>query len=133
MAKRSPTTWICALPRRGSRRRARALGSPKSYLYPQVDGGASYSVRQASNAPTDGTEERHHPSERVYGFRLSWEIDLFGRIRREKEAAFAVMLASRAGARGVVVTLVGDIASTYFALRELDLRLDLARRTLRAE
>ncbi len=109
--------------------RARA-GIAGSYLYPQVDAGASYNARQASNAPTDGTEEDTTHQSGSYGFRLSWEIDLFGRIRREKEAAFAVMMASEQGRRGVVVTLVGDIASTYFALRELDLRLDLARRTL---
>jgi multidrug efflux system outer membrane protein len=66
----------------------------------------------------------------LYGFQLSWELDLFGRIRREHEAAFARMLASEQGRRGVLVTLVGDVASTYFLLRQLDLELDIARRTL---
>jgi len=110
--------------------RARA-GIASSYLYPQVDGVASYNARGASNATKDesGNEDTTHQSGN-YGFQLSWEIDLFGRIRREREAAFAIAMATEQGRRGVMVTLVGDVASTYFSLRELDLRLDLARRTL---
>jgi multidrug efflux system outer membrane protein len=67
----------------------------------------------------------------VYGFQLSWEIDLFGRLRRGQEGAIALALASEQGRRGVLVTLVGDVASNYFLLRELDLQLQIARETLR--
>ena len=110
--------------------RARA-GIAASYLYPQVDAGASYGARQATNAPRpDGAGEDTTHQSGTYGFQLSWEIDLFGKLRREKEAAVAVMMASEQTRRGVMVTLVGDIASMYFSLRELDLRLDIARRTL---
>jgi outer membrane protein, multidrug efflux system len=114
--------------------RARA-GVAKSYLYPQVDGVAGYSVRQASNAPAeDGSdpsaEDTTHQSG-IYGFQLSWEVDLFGRLRRQRESALAVVLATDQGRRGVLVTLVGDVASNYFLLRELDLQLYLARETLR--
>jgi multidrug efflux system outer membrane protein len=110
--------------------RARA-GIANSYLYPQVDAGASYGARQATNAPQGGTSEEDttHQSG-TYGFRLSWEIDLFGKLRRQKEAALAITMATEQARRGVMVTLVGDVASTYFSLRELDLRLDIARRTL---
>ncbi len=101
-------------------------GIAKSYLYPQVDGVGVYGVRQASNTDDDTTHQSG-----IYGFQLSWEIDLFGRIRREKEAALALALASEQGRRGVLVTLVGDVATNYFLLRELDLQLDIARRTLR--
>jgi len=52
------------------------------------------------------------------------------RIRRESEAAFALYLATEQGRRGVLVTLVGDVASSYFRLRQLDLELAIARRTL---
>jgi multidrug efflux system outer membrane protein len=106
--------------------RARA-GIAKSFLYPQVDGVASYNVRQAST--TQENKDTTHQSG-VYGFRLSWELDLFGRIRRETEAATALALASEQGRRGVLVTLVGDVATSYFLLRELDLQLDIARHTL---
>jgi multidrug efflux system outer membrane protein len=107
--------------------RARA-GIAKSYLYPQVDGSAAYGVRGAST--TEENNDTTHQSG-VYGFQLSWEIDLFGRLRRGQEGAIALALASEQGRRGVLVTLVGDVASNYFLLRELDLQLQIARETLR--
>jgi len=112
--------------------RARA-GVAKSFLYPQVDGGVTYGVRQASNSQAqDGStrEDTTHQSG-SYGFQLSWEIDLFGKLRRQHEASLALLLASDQARRGVLVTLVGDVASNYFLLRELDLQLEIARQTLR--
>ena len=97
-------------------------GIAKSFLRPQVDGVASYTAQQHMG------DDVLHGGE--YGFQLSWELDLFGRIRREHEAAVARLLASEQGHRGVLVTLVGDVTSTYFLLRQLDLELDIARRTL---
>jgi multidrug efflux system outer membrane protein len=107
--------------------RARA-GIAKSYLYPQVDGSAAYGVRGAST--TEETDDTTHQSG-IYGFRLSWELDLFGRLRRGQESAIALALASEQGRRGVLVTLIGDVATNYFLLRELDLQLQIARETLR--
>ena len=113
--------------------RARA-GLAASYLYPEVEGVARYNVRQATRTGEDGVrledEDTTHQSG-TYGFQLSWELDLFGRIRREHEAALAIVLATEQARRGVLVTLVGDVASHYFLLRELDLQLEIARRTLR--
>src|SRR5580765_2359840 len=103
-------------------------GIAKSYLYPQVDGSAGYSVRGAST--TEEPNDTTHQSG-LYGFHLSWEIDLFGKLRRGQEGAIALALATEQGRRGVLVTLVGDVASNYFLLRELDLQLAIARQTLR--
>ena len=64
------------------------------------------------------------------GFGLAWELDVFGRIRREAEAATAVFLATEQAQRGVLITLVADVAQSYFTLRELDLELEIARRTV---
>ena len=125
----SPTTSTCASPlAHVEEARARA-GIAKSYLYPQVDGVAALR-RAAARRPRQENDDTTHQSG-IYGFQLSWEIDLFGRIRREKEAALAVALATEQGRRGVLVTLVGDVASNYFLLRELDLQLEIARQTLR--
>jgi len=113
--------------------RARA-GIAKSFFYPQVDGVANYSVRQASDTTHCGAQQNCGDTTNqsgVYGFQLSWELDLFGRIRREHEAAVAIALASDQGRRGVLVTLVGDVATNYFLLRELDLQLEISRQTLR--
>ena len=110
--------------------RARA-GIAKSFLYPQVDGAASYRARAATSAESDGVddEDTFHQNTN-YGFQLGWEIDLFGKLRRQNEAALALALASEQARRGVMVTLVGDVASSYFLLRELDVQLAIARQTL---
>jgi multidrug efflux system outer membrane protein len=60
---------------------------------------------------------------------LAWEIDVWGRIRRLNEAALAGYLATEEARRGVTLSLISDLATTYFELRELDLQLDIARRT----
>ena len=105
--------------------RARA-GIAKSFLYPQVDGVAAYNARGGSSSDTEDTA---HQSGN-YGFQLSWELDLFGRIRRQQESAVALALASEQARRGVLVTLVGDVATNYFLLRELSLQLEISRQTL---
>lgn len=110
----------------------RALaGVATGALFPQVNGGIGYDASNAS--------ERQDPTPLVpdytarnwnAGVQLAWEIDLFGRLRREREAALARWLASEAGRRSVMVTLVSDIASAYFTLRQYDLELEVTRRTL---
>jgi outer membrane protein, multidrug efflux system len=63
---------------------------------------------------------------------LSWELDFWGRIRRSTEAARNDLLAQRENQRAVVLTLVGDVATAYLTLRQLDLSLEISRRTLAA-
>jgi outer membrane protein, multidrug efflux system len=63
---------------------------------------------------------------------LSWEIDLWGRIRRTNEAALAQALGSEEARRGVLLSLVSDVATGYFQLRELDEQLAVAKRTAAA-
>ena len=96
-------------------------------------GAAGYRARQASTVSEEvSADDDSLQQSGIYGFQLSWELDLFGRIRREHEAALAFVLASEQGRRGILVTLIGDVASNYFLLRELDLQLEIGRRTLRS-
>lgn len=60
----------------------------------------------------------------------SWSLDFWGRYRRATEAARASLRATEWGQRAVVSTLVENLAAAYFQLRELDLELDIAKRTL---
>jgi multidrug efflux system outer membrane protein len=60
----------------------------------------------------------------------SWEIDLWGRIRRQTEAARANLLATDDARRGVVLSLVSSVATTYLQLLGLDEQLEIANRTL---
>lgn len=63
------------------------------------------------------------------GAALSWELDIWGRLRRLTESARAQYLATEEAQRGVIVSLVSDVTTSYFQLLELELELDISRRT----
>ena len=59
----------------------------------------------------------------------SWQLDLFGRVRRESEAAQARVYASQQAQQGVILSLTASVASAYVGLRSLDRQLEIARAT----
>jgi len=61
---------------------------------------------------------------------LSFEVDIWGRLRRATEASRANLLSAEETRKAVMTTLVGDVATAYLTLRELDHELDISRRTL---
>lgn len=61
---------------------------------------------------------------------LSWELDIWGRLRRSNEAARADLMAREENRRAVVLTLVSSVAQSYFDLLQFDTQLDIARRAL---
>jgi outer membrane protein, multidrug efflux system len=61
---------------------------------------------------------------------FAWELDFWGKFRRATEAAKADLLASQWAREEVISTLVSNVAAAYFQLRELDLELEISRRTL---
>jgi multidrug efflux system outer membrane protein len=63
---------------------------------------------------------------------VNWEIDLWGKIRRQSEAARAQIVASEEGRQGVIITLVASVASGYINLRALARQLEVARNTANA-
>ena len=99
-----------------------SLGVTRSGGFPQV--GAEAAVGSGRTPPTNAAD-----SVRVDAF-ASWEIDLFGRLRRLTEASRADLLASEEGRRFAVLTLVSTVASTYITLLAVDAQLDIAKRTL---
>ncbi len=62
----------------------------------------------------------------------SWEIDLWGRIRRQVEAARATLYASVEARKGVILSLVASVANTYIQLRSLDEQLAISLSTLKS-
>lgn len=64
------------------------------------------------------------------GFDASWELDLFGGLRRTRQASQAEYEASREAARDTLVTLQGDVAANYVALRSAQERLALSRKNV---
>jgi len=61
---------------------------------------------------------------------LAWELDFWGKFRRATESARANLLSQEWAQRQVILSLVSDVASAYFQLRELDLELEISRQTL---
>lgn len=61
---------------------------------------------------------------------LSFEVDLWGRLRRSTESARASLLNAEENRKAVVTTLVSDVATDYFNLLQLDYELEISRRTL---
>ena len=112
---------------------ARALyGFVHADMYPHVDAQASASVVQVSRTgipplpkPIDNQGSLYTLAGTAY-----WELDFFGRIRRASEAELRQMYAVEEARRGVVLTLVADVARTYVELRDLDRRLEISRSTV---
>ena len=63
---------------------------------------------------------------------LAWELDIWGRIRRANEASLADLLAREESRRAVTLQIVGGVAQAYFDLRQFDMQLEIAKRTLLA-
>lgn len=103
-----------------------AAGIRGSQRWPQVQAGAGWSRGKTSELSLPGARTADFYDANVG---VSWEIDLWGRIRRLNEAARAEYLASEEARRGVLLSLVSDVATSYFQLRELDRELEIARRS----
>ena len=109
------------------------LGITRADQFPTIEAGASVATARTSTSGAfplpDGFDQT-----RTFGAvgltLLSYEIDIWGRLRRATEAARADLLASEHNRQAVVTILVSDVASSYFNLLELDMELEIARRTL---
>ncbi|WP_313954013.1 efflux transporter outer membrane subunit [Accumulibacter sp.] len=104
-------------------------GIVRAELFPQV--GASYEAsRQRSTLPGASSPSTYNSYQAMIA--ASWEIDIWGRIRRLNEAAKAQLLASEDARRAVVLSLVGRVAGAYINLRDLDRQLEIAQSTARS-
>jgi len=112
---------------------AGALMQTRSQFFPQVNYSASATRQRASEIagiPLTGAVIKNPSTTYEALAGASWEIDLWGRIRRLTEAARANLLATEQARRGVVLSLVAQVASTYLQLRGLDAQLEISNRTL---
>ena len=111
------------------------LGVARAAQFPQVNAGASYQYTRpnSENSPFLNGSRGRSPftgDDFETSVDLTFELDLWGRLRRATEAARAELLAREENRRAVLITLVSDVARTYFDLLELDQELEIARRTL---
>jgi multidrug efflux system outer membrane protein len=105
------------------------LSVARSDLYPSFDYGAGVSRSKITPGVLGGPGGPAPTASNFYSGTLSasWELDIWGRIRRLNEAARASLLATEDARRGVWLTLVSDLAGAYFDLLALDVRLQIAR------
>jgi len=103
------------------------LMTTRAGLFPQVGanfaGGRGRSVPAPGFAPAVGNQVQ-------LDVMASWEIDLFGRLRRLTEAARADYLGTQAAQQATRIALISSVATSYLLLRDLDQRLEIAKSTL---
>ncbi|MGW8284645.1 MAG: efflux transporter outer membrane subunit [Candidatus Deferrimicrobiaceae bacterium] len=109
-------------------------GFVRADLFPQVGADAAAGRQRF-------TEETGNPNPPGYNFTLNsysatlgatWELDVWGRIRRATEAARAELVGSEEGRRAVILSLVGSVAGSYINLRDLDRQLEIAEETAKS-
>lgn len=98
----------------------------RSSLFPQLQANSNFA----------GGREGHFQTK--YNFLIltadvAFQLDFFGKLRRATEAARAELLATQDARQTVILTLVSDVASDYFALLELDLQLQITRETVKTQ
>lgn len=113
-------------------RAAGALMSTRSALFPQFSYTGTGARQHASKNTVSPAPLQNPFNSYQAAAAASWEIDLWGRIRRLTEAAQASLLATEEARRGVILSLVSGVASSYIQLRGLDEQLEITKRTLKA-
>jgi outer membrane protein, multidrug efflux system len=105
----------------------------RSQLFPQIGAGAN-ATRERVPSGSLSLPPGVGPVINQYQLALNgtWELDVFGRLRRETEAARANLLASEEGRRATILSLVASVASTYINLVSLDRQMVIAQQTVKS-
>jgi multidrug efflux system outer membrane protein len=105
------------------------LGVARAAQFPEINAGASATTNRFSEtAPVLGQGGEDELLSTTVD--LTFEIDVWGRLRRATEAARAELLAGEEARHAVVMTLVSDVATAYLRLRQLDMELETTRRNV---
>jgi outer membrane protein, multidrug efflux system len=110
------------------------LGIARSEFFPSLDYDVSASRGNVTPGVLGGPGGKAPRTNDFYSGTVaaSWELDIWGRIRRSNEAARAGLLATEDARRGVWLTLVSELAQAYFELLALDVQLEIARNSTNA-
>src|SRR5262245_61599477 len=111
------------------------LGLARSDQFPELEASADLtSSRGSRNGPlgASGQGGRTRSFGSVLLNLLTFELDVWGRVRQQTKAARAELRASEEDRKAVMTTVVGDVATGYFSLLELDSEMEIAKRTLSA-
>jgi multidrug efflux system outer membrane protein len=112
-----------------------SLGITRSDQFPSFGAGGAVEINRLSrDGATPIPPELVSNQDRNFGTAalqlLSFEVDIWGKLRRATEAARANLLSADENRKAVITTLVSDVATAYLTLRELDYELEISRRTL---
>src|SRR5262249_46989770 len=110
------------------------LGVTRSEQFPNAGATAEIStIRNSRNGQLPLPKAFAASQTRTFGSAtlnlLSFEVDIWGRLRRATEAARADLLSAEETRKAVITTLVSGVATAYFSLRELDYELEISQRT----
>jgi len=109
------------------------LGLARSNQFPTIGASADVTTERRSRS---GSFDIPEPINRDRSFGsvllnlLTFELDIWGRLRKATAAARADLLATEEARRAVITTLISDVATSYFSLRELDYELEISKSTL---
>lgn len=101
----------------------------KSYLYPQINVNGSLDRKGVDNASSGGNQLREGVTSTYAGSLslASYEIDLFGKVRRANESARAALLSSEYASQTLKITTASSVAASYIKLASLQGQIDLAK------
>jgi len=106
-------------------------GFVRADLFPQAGANAAAGrqrfTKETGNTNSPGTNFTLNSYSGTLG--ATWELDVWGRIRRATEAARADLVGSEEGRRAVILSLVGSVAGSYVNLRDLDRQLEISKET----
>jgi multidrug efflux system outer membrane protein len=108
------------------------LGITRANQFPSLDGQVGFTAARSSSVGANTLLPNNYTLQSSYtslGVALSWELDIWGRLKRQTEAARAQYLASNEARRAVGVSLVAEVMEGYFQLLEQDLELDISNKT----
>jgi outer membrane protein, multidrug efflux system len=106
------------------------LGITRANQFPAVTAGSD--VFSQRNPKISSSFPAYEANAGEVDLAVVWNLDFWGKYRRQTEAARANLLASQWGQRAVSTSVISSVASAYFTLRELDFALDVSRMTLAA-
>jgi multidrug efflux system outer membrane protein len=104
------------------------LGIVRANQLPSANLGAN--VYSQQNAKVSNLFPAYDVNAGQLNLSVLWNLDFWGKYRRQTEAARAQLLATEWGQRAAISSLVANVATAYFQLRALDSELDIAERTL---
>lgn len=110
------------------------VGIVRSEMFPTISGGGSLQKDRVAQNATSGVPPGANPelSFGALSLDMTWEIDVWGRIRRLTESARAELFSNEETRRAVLITMIAEVSTAYFRLRALDLQLEISRRTIHA-